>query len=377
MNEYLSQLATLIVERQHQIIDQWKTAACKLPGAQKLDEPLLLDHMPQMLQELSSALIEAQSLSILEMRAHKSAVQHGAVRFQLGFDVEEVIAEFGLLRDVIQEFAEVSGVNISGGVNITVNRVIDKAIAVSVQTYVRQQAEQIQRKRQEYLSFIVHDLKTPISAMATATHVIDEQLGAESRQSAVGKMIGVIRRNADHLNNCVMEILKEESRTHALTADALELQLEFRDVDLWPMAEHLKHDCQSIADSRRNTIRNDMPYDLRLRTDSDLLLRVLQNLLSNALKYTRNGEIVIGGAENPDSISCWVNDTGAGIPRERLDEIFRKGTADPNVAESTGLGLAIVDKAVQMLGGTVYVESAPGNGSSFRIELPKWRNRAA
>jgi len=130
MNENLNRLSTLIQQRQKEISDRWKATARKLPRTERLDEPLLLDHMPQMLRELSEALTDAQTHSVLEVRAHYSAKEHGAIRFQLGFDVEEVVAEFGLLRDVIQEFAEESGVNISGEVNRTVNRIIDKAIAV-------------------------------------------------------------------------------------------------------------------------------------------------------------------------------------------------------------------------------------------------------
>jgi two-component system, OmpR family, phosphate regulon sensor histidine kinase PhoR len=371
MSDHLSRLATLVEERQDQIIDQWKVAVRKLPRAQHLTDPLLLDHMPQILDELSSTLIEAQSLSIIEMRAHKSAKEHGAIRFQLGFDVEEVIAEFGLLRDVVQQFAEAAGVNISGELNRTVNRIIDKAIASSLETYVRQQAEEVERRRQEYLSFIVHDLKTPIAALTTATSVIDQRLGAERQPSVVSKMVDIIRRNATRLNDRVMEILNEESRWQALTTDEPELQLDVREVDLWPIVERLKHDCQPIADAGRNTIRNDVPHELRIHADPDLLLDVLQNLLSNALKYTTNGEINIGGVENSDSVLCWITDTGRGIPPERLDGIFEKRTADPNVSESTGLGLAIVQKVVQLHAGTISVESAPGAGTTFRIEFPK------
>src|SRR5688572_1282360 len=136
MNLNLSHLSNLIQERKEAIISPWKEAACKLPRAQHLDEPLLIDHMPNFLEELSSALREAETMSILEMRAQKSAAEHGVARFKLGFDIEEVIAEFGLLRDVIQQFAEQEGVDISGEVNRTVNRVIDKAIASSLKTYV-------------------------------------------------------------------------------------------------------------------------------------------------------------------------------------------------------------------------------------------------
>jgi signal transduction histidine kinase len=377
MNGNLNRLSKLIHERQAEIIDQWKAVASKLPRAQQLAEPLLLDHMPQMLDELSTALTHSQNRSIVEMSAHKSAKQHGAVRYQLGFDVEEVVAEFGLLRDTLQQFAEALGINISGEVNRTVNRVIDKAIAVSIETYVRQQAEEVERRRQEYLSFVVHDLKTPISAMATATYVIDQKVGGEQVDPVLGKMISILRGNASRLNQRVLEIINEQSRLQALTADSHQLPVERRDIDLWPIVERLTHDCQSIADARRNTIRNEVPVELRLYADSDLVVEVLQNLLSNALKYTTNGKIVIGGEEHSTSTVCWVSDTGIGIPPEQIKRIFQKGTADPNTPGSTGLGLAVVKKVMELHGGRVSVESTPGAGTSFRVEFPKRESEAA
>ena len=370
MAEYVSSLAVLIIEKQSEIINQWKALVCKLPRAQRLEDPLILDHMPQLLGELSSALTEAQTGSILEMRAHKSGEEHGIVRFRLGFDIEEVIAEFDLLRDVIQQFAESHGVNISAEVNRTVNRVIDKAIAVSLRTYVRQQSEEVDRKRREYLSFVVHDLKTPISAISTAAHVIDQELET-SRSVVTSRMLDILRRNAASLSNRVMQIINEESHLKALTAEAPELQLDFREIDLWPIAERLKHERQLLAESRGNTIYNDVPQDLRIRVDSELLLELLQNLLSNALKYTANGEVRIGASENADSVACWVRDTGSGIPPERINHIFDRRNIDPNNVESTGLGLAIVQRIMQLHGGKVSVESTPGKGSTFRIEFFK------
>jgi signal transduction histidine kinase len=190
-------------------------------------------------------------------------------------------------------------------------------------------------------------------------------------------MLDILRRNATGLNKRVMEIINEQSRLQALTAEEPGLPLDVREIDLWPTAERLKDDCQSIAESRGNTIRNDVPHELRICSDPDLLLDVLQNLLSNALKYTINGEIVIGGTENPDSIRCWVQDTGSGIATERMHQIFHMRSGDPNVPESTGLGLAMVEKVMQLHGGVVSVESAPGAGSTFSMKFPKKPCKAA
>ena len=255
MNPDLGGLSTLLSQRKPEVIDQWKQAACQIPALGRLDEPVLTDHLPQFLDELASALTEAQSVSIVEMRAQRSAVEHGAIRFNLGFDVEHVIAEFGCLRDVIQQVAEAHGLNISGEVNRTVNRIIDRGIADSLKTYIRQQAKEAARRRKEYLSFVIHDLKTPISAVATASHIIDDTLLPEiARFPVTAKMLDIVRRNANQLNDRVMSILDAESRLHALTADEPEILVEVRNVDLWPIAERLKNDCQSIAVSRRDTM---------------------------------------------------------------------------------------------------------------------------
>jgi two-component system, OmpR family, phosphate regulon sensor histidine kinase PhoR len=372
MNPHLNSLSMVILRDKMQIVKQWKEAACKIPALQRLDEPVLTDHLPNFLEELASALEAAQSVSIIEMKAHRSAIEHGAIRFKLGFDVQHVIAEFGILRDVLQQFAETRGVDISGEVNRTVNRVVDKGIADSLQTYVTQQADEIERKRQEYLSFVIHDLKTPISAMATATNIIDQKLSSEiDRFPVTAKMLDLLRRNAVQLNERVMGILDEESRIHSLTSEGPELLLDIKYIDLWPIVERLKNDCHSIAISRRDVIRNDVPTDLQVPADPDLLLELLQNLLSNALKYTANGEIVIAGTETADSVVCSVSDTGVGIAPDRIDRIFEKRTGDPNVPQSTGLGLAIVEKIMKRHGGTISVKSRLGQGTTFEMKFFK------
>jgi signal transduction histidine kinase len=168
-----------------------------------------------------------------------------------------------------------------------------------------------------------------------------------------------------------MEIIKEESRLQALTAEKPELHLELREIDVWPMVERLTRDCQSIADLQRVRIHNDVPHDLVVHADPDLLVEVLQNLLSNALKYTSDGEIVVGGEHTDNAIVCWVTDTGVGIPPDKLKLIFQERAGDPNVPESTGLGLAVVEKTMRLHRGRITVDSKPGRGSTFRVEFPK------
>ena len=106
--------------------------------------------------------------------------------------------------------------------------------------------------------------------------------------------------------------------------------------------------------------------------DAGLLRRILQNLVTNAVKYAPNGIVTIGAKDLVDdhSVACWVSDNGMGIPEDMQQKIFDKGETDAERDDGTGLGLAIVQTFTEAHGGTVMVESAPGVGSTFRFTLP-------
>jgi signal transduction histidine kinase len=101
------------------------------------------------------------------------------------------------------------------------------------------------------------------------------------------------------------------------------------------------------------------------------MTQVFQNLLSNAIKYTTKGQIIVGAERGElNKLRCWVRDTGAGIPAERLPKIFDKFETDPKQKGGMGLGLAIVKQVVEAHGGQIFVESEIGRGSTFSFVLP-------
>jgi signal transduction histidine kinase len=103
-----------------------------------------------------------------------------------------------------------------------------------------------------------------------------------------------------------------------------------------------------------------------------MLSLIFQNLISNAIDYTPNGEVIVGARKVKESASveCWVGDNGAGIPADRLEKVFDKLESDPDRRSGMGLGLAIVKQFVEAHGGQVSVESEPGRGSTFRFTIP-------
>jgi signal transduction histidine kinase len=115
-----------------------------------------------------------------------------------------------------------------------------------------------------------------------------------------------------------------------------------------------------------------VPEGLTAFADANMLTLIFQNLISNAIDYTPNGEVTIGAKKIEESaaVECWVSDNGAGIPADRLDKVFDKLETDPDKKSGMGLGLAIVKQFVEAHGGQVAVESELGQGSTFRFTIP-------
>jgi signal transduction histidine kinase len=104
--------------------------------------------------------------------------------------------------------------------------------------------------------------------------------------------------------------------------------------------------------------------------------RVVENLITNAIKYTPRGKIVIGARDSGGgAVEMWVADDGAGIPADRLARIFDMLETDPDRADGIGLGLSIVKTFVEAHGGQVTVESQEGVGTTFRFTLPGRKER--
>jgi two-component system phosphate regulon sensor histidine kinase PhoR len=117
---------------------------------------------------------------------------------------------------------------------------------------------------------------------------------------------------------------------------------------------------------------NQVPDEIEANADANLLRRVLQNLLRNAIAYTPGGEVIIGASDagGASPLEIWVQDNGAGIPADRLDKVFEALETDPQ-RDGVGLGLAIVKTFVEAHDGKVEVESVVGQGATFRFSLPR------
>jgi signal transduction histidine kinase len=367
MTSDLEKLATLVDAEHDELLSRWRAQLRQLPSARHLDTPTLNDHIPQFLRELVRALRSESDATIPEALSVGSPPAHGSQRFEDGFDIVEVVAEYGILRACIHDLADSHRLHLQGRPVQVINRVLDSAIGLAVQTFADQRDLEIRERREDYLAFVAHDLRTPLGAIAMVTDVLELSLPEHLATPPITQMLKTQRRSVEHLKTLVAKVLDEN--THLQTDAGIKLQR--RTFDLWPLVQALTIELLPVAGSNGTTLINDVPPELTVYADAELLKRVFQNLLANAIHYTPHGQVRIAAQDRGDStVECSVSDNGAGIADDILERVFDKGETDPEKEGGTGLGLAIVKTFVEAHGGTITVQSKKGVGSKFCFTLP-------
>jgi len=221
--------------------------------------------------------------------------------------------------------------------------------------------------KQTLLSVISHELKTPVSIIKGYAGTLARE-DAQWDQATLSEGLSVIEEEADRLDKLISNLL-EASR---LQAGGLKLQRSY--VNLADLSRTAVENLQATTDHHWFTL--DFPEDYPpISGDFERLREVLTNLIGNAIKYSpEGGEIQVGGERGANTVRLYVRDRGIGIPpgeQERIFERFHR--VDNRLARQTpgtGLGLFLVRAVIEAHGGRVWVESSPGKGSVFWLELP-------
>lgn len=234
------------------------------------------------------------------------------------------------------------------------------------------EAESANASKTRFLAAASHDLLQPLNAARLFVSALDESLATR-----------VAHEEADHgkerrlAGNASSALRSAEQLLAGLldisSLDAGAILPEARSFAVGPLIERLAVEFSALAEERNLVLRH---VDCRawVRTDPQLLRRILQNFLSNALRYTRSGRVLLGGRRNGGHLRIEVWDTGPGIPDDKTREIFeefrRLDNAGDHGDRGLGLGLAIVERIASLLGLTIAVRSRLGRGSCFAVEVP-------
>jgi two-component system phosphate regulon sensor histidine kinase PhoR len=229
------------------------------------------------------------------------------------------------------------------------------------------QLEKLERVRQEFLSNVSHELKTPLTAIVAFVETLEA--GALDDRENSERFLEIIRKNAARMQNLIDDILE----LSAIEAGNVGVKAE--EVELSPLINDVIMSLAAKASSRGITVNNHVPPDTLVFVDARRLEQMLTNLVDNAIKFNRDGGMVTIDCEAGARTRILVKDTGEGIPAQHLERLFerfyRVDRARSREMGGTGLGLAIVKHLARAHGGEVRVSSQLGKGSTFEIDLPQ------
>ncbi|MBD2101478.1 response regulator [Leptolyngbya sp. FACHB-261] len=227
--------------------------------------------------------------------------------------------------------------------------------------------------KSQFLASMSHELRTPLNAIIGFSDLLLRQR-YDTLSAQQVDMLQRILNNGRHLLTLINDVLDISK----IEAGRLELRLE--EVNLAELVAATTHELRSLADQKSLVLQVHCELrNPRIFNDSARLRQVVINLLSNAIKFTEVGSVRIEVSEMGENQLCLlVKDTGIGISPDNLDHIFEAfrqvDQSSTRKHGGTGLGLAISQRLVQMMGGTIRVESQLDRGSTFRVELPRRLN---
>jgi len=227
----------------------------------------------------------------------------------------------------------------------------------------KREAERANLSKTKFLAAVSHDLLQPLNAARLFTSALLERREPVANAHLVRNVSNSLQ-DVENLLGTLVDISK---------LDAGVIKADVAPFALCELLDNLAAEYRQVARSEGLELRF-VPCSVLVRSDIQLLARILRNLLSNALRYTPDGRVLLGCRRQGNRVSIQVWDSGIGIAQDRLEEIFqefkRGDVQRPDQDRGLGLGLAIVEKIAGILGHRIQVRSWPGKGSVFAIEVP-------
>jgi signal transduction histidine kinase len=224
--------------------------------------------------------------------------------------------------------------------------------------------------KNEILGTVAHDLKNPLGVILGRTEMLTELIGAGSPKENVTSQVDHIRDATKRLTTMVDHLISDAM------ADAFDITIRREPVDIAALVTEVTDANMPSAVNKQQTINVSAPANFVTMCDADRIREAIDNLVSNAIKYSPiGGKITVGVTHEGQNTVIRIADQGAGLSPEDLGRLFgrfQRLSAKPTAGESsTGLGLSIVKRIIDMHGGHVTAQSkGPGQGSTFTVTLP-------
>ncbi len=381
----------LVAQEKDEIIRAWMvqvTEDSEIESDRNLTYEGILDSLPSLMSAISDLLSKEGSEDSKDIRAMlNTGLNHGELRAQQGYDAEEIVREYAILREVIFEALESKLLGSDPLVLLRTVRLIDGAIdqvmAVCMERYTEerlressllyneliisnQELDRLVRNEQKNLAHLAHELKSPLSCIIGYSDLFLRQQNSsvEPKLSFIEQVLSSGRK--------LLEMINETLEVSA--GQAGQISMKLAPVDLCEVVEEVVLVMATLAQQKGLSIALECDQlDQPMLSDRTRLRQIVTNLVSNAVRYTEQGDIKVSVSQVADEVEIAIADTGVGIERAeqaRIFEPYYQGKAGQALPSSTGLGLAIAHQMAKLLQGTIRLESKLDVGSTFIVVLP-------
>jgi len=225
---------------------------------------------------------------------------------------------------------------------------------------------ELDKAKSNFLNIVSHELKTPLTAISAHLDVLDDMKSNFTEEEL--RSLDAIKRNKDQLKMLINNILE------LARIEAKRFELSKTKVDLKELIDEVISEVRILAEKKGLKIITKIGRIPKVNVDEMRIKEVITNLLSNAIKFTEKGSITIEAKREGNHVLVKVTDTGIGIPKEKIKNLFKKFyQVDSSLSRrygGTGLGLSITKQIVEAHGGKIGVESEVGKGSTFWFTIP-------
>jgi signal transduction histidine kinase len=426
MQTELKLLGTHLSGRREAILRAWQGAISrdpKLSTGDALPRVQLLDHIPAILSiflhQLGAAAGSSASenpVTSAEQAAEEPASAHGLQRWRQGYDLREVTRELGKLNECViaelDSYAEAHS-QVSHAATAAARRIWSALASTAVEQSVGQyfelekreatghlqdletaldEVKRLEEQRAELWRQAAHDLRGNLGVVANATVALTH---TSLQESSRDDFVRILMRNVTSLHHLLADV------TSLARLQAGQEQRRIEPLDVSPLMQQLCEGIRPLAQQHHLFLRCDGPPGFATEGDAIKIRRIAQNLVLNAVKFTREGGITVSwgdsDANDPKRWMLVIQDTGPGLPisgsaplasalasKHRTsgteggstpspaeDEVKDPSGHAPHEPAGEGIGLSIVKRLCDMLNATVEVKSEPGVGTTFQIRFPR------
>lgn len=387
--EEFDSLAKYLRENQEEILEKWEKLLYDEGQATKLislSRKKFRDHVPLFLEVLCEQLRDEEG------SPEDIAKEHGAHRWEHGLDLREVSKEWAKLHEVLAKYVNTASENLSISygaqkkAHIVIAKLIHEGIQNSIDEFYQLQDREAEARMKDLKSALSkrefqgenmqqtsHDLKGMLFSLQMGFSLLeDKELGEDARE-VLNEMSLAAESLEQFLNNLLdlFRLEAGEEEINITTFDAATVITEMCD-SLRPLAEFKSLDLRCQGEET-----------FQVQGDPNKLQRIAQNLLINALKYTEEGHVDVNwGSESEKDWCLIISDTGPGLSSTKAASLSSGSDMDQETTDSSeeahgeGIGLLIVRRLCKLLNGVIDIDTAPGEGTTFKIIFPLEYNKA-